>query len=416
MGSIDQEQKKDPVLWEFVPMAKYQVPSAPAQGVVRDYWQGIKRFFLRQEDPLSAPLHRERELHGLSEIQLAHLVPRLHWDHALAALTDSLHDWLVDTDPVPAVQFVVTPPHVDRAAMLVSLADQHRAHLLQPPGVTSILGGDFSGWWSAMDDASPFWVIPDLERYFLRHASGLDLVRELLNRATSGELSRGLIGCDSWSWSYLRRVCRAPLYGAITLQAFDADRLERLFCGMAEVHQGDRICFVNAENGHNIITVPEGSEGSRVELQHLAAHCRGNVATAVTYWRESLRSTQDEPEPASGEPAHSTAQSRGDKKSPVSHHEQQIWVTSLLPQQPLPSGKDEQALLLLHSLMLHGGLSTEALDVVLPFSFNRLQALTERMKQMGLLESFDGRWQVRALACAAVRDLLASHNYLVDDF
>lgn len=40
----------------------------------------------------------------------------------------------------------------------------------------------------------------------MRHAGGLTLVRRLLERAVSGQLGRGLIGCDSWAWAYLQKV------------------------------------------------------------------------------------------------------------------------------------------------------------------------------------------------------------------
>ncbi|AWB35124.1 hypothetical protein [Orrella marina] len=405
---MSQEESAVDSLWEFVPLSEYRLPVAPAQSVASDLWKTVKRVFVRDQDPLTEPLQKERELHGLSQVQLAHLVPSLEWDHASAALEAQLRDWVADSDAPFNVRCLITPPYVDRANMLRQWAQRHDAQVLQAPDLEMVLQARSMVW--PLADGH-LWVIPDLERYFLRHSHGLGMVRDLLNHACAQHGKKILLGCDSWSWSYLRRVCRAPIVGALTLQAFDAGRLERLFCGMAEVDAGSRLCFLNAQNGHNIITVPDGSEGSRVELEHLAAHCRGNVGTAVNYWRESLRSTEQAPGPGSREDPDSDPDS-----GQLADSTHRIWVSSLLPDVTLPSGKDEDAFLLMHALLLHGGLDLAGLMQTLPMSPNRVEALVERMHQMGLLEERKAVWFIRSIAYAAVRDVLVSHNYLSDDF
>lgn len=403
---MSQPESAVDALWEFVPLSEYRLPAAPARSVASDLWKTVKRVFVKDQDPLTEPLEKERELHGLTQVQLAHLVPPLQWDHASEALEVRLQDWVAESDSTLNVRCLITPPYVDRASMLRQWAKRHNAHVLQAPDLDMVLQARSIAW--PVADGHP-WVIPDLERYFLRHAQGLGMVRELLNHACAQHSQKILLGCDSWSWSYLRRICRAPIVGALTLQAFDSVRLERLFCGMAEVDEGGRLCFLNAQNGHSIITVPDGAEGSRIELEHLAAHCRGNVATAVTYWRESLRSTEQAPEPES-----QSGPDSGSGQAPDSTR--QIWVSSLLPDVTLPSGKDEDAFLLMHTLLLHGGLALGGLVQTLPMSPNRIEALLERMHQMGLLEDSNAVWSVRSIAYAAVRDVLVSHNYLSDDF
>ena len=401
-----ENEQPAPGLWKFIPIEQYELPCAPAKSVASDRWHKFKQIFVPTADSLVWPPHKDHELHGFSAAQLQHLVPSLRWEASLEALDDALAAWRLAENDSQSVQYVVTPPHVNRSEILRLWAQRHRAQVMDPPSIEAVLAGDFDKLPQA---ASGLWVVPNLERFFLRHANGLDLVRELLNRLHSSSGGKYLLGCDSWSWSYLNRVCGTSFSSALTLQAFDARCLERLILGMTQLQDSQRICFVNAQNGHNILTVPGGIGDSGLALEHLASHCRGNVATAVTYWRESLRSTRPEAQTA-------------DETAPVvlvgagQDVERQIWVTSLLPHTAMPAGKDEDALLLLHCLLLHGGLSTPLLALAMPVSSNRVDSLIERMRQMGLLHELDGVWQVRPLAYAAVREILVGHDYLVDDF
>ncbi|MFN2360840.1 MAG: hypothetical protein ABR522_07160 [Marinobacter sp.] len=60
-----------------------------------------------------------------------------------------------------------------------------------------MLTGD-SAWLETLPKGSTqLWVLPALERCFLRHTNGLDLLRGLMERAFSGEWGPGIIGCDS---------------------------------------------------------------------------------------------------------------------------------------------------------------------------------------------------------------------------
>ena len=73
------------------------------------------------------------------------------------------------------------------------------------------------------------WVFPCLERAYLRHPEGLTMVRRFLANAYAGNLGRGIIGCDSWAWAFLRHVWRGRVPVTVTLQAFDETRLARHF-------------------------------------------------------------------------------------------------------------------------------------------------------------------------------------------
>ena len=265
-----------------------------------------------------------------------------------------------------------------------------------------ILSNDQS-WHRTWASGDKPWVLPRLERCFLRHANGLDLVRHFLEAAASGRAGKGLIACDSWAWAFLRRVWPLPQPFALTLQAFDGQALARLFSLLGAPKGKRRVSFRNARSGQETLSVPYQGDGCSEELIRLAAHCRGNPGTARDYWRERLRSTpdadvdldQDEGESANGEV---------------------IWVSAALAQPTLPNDAAEDVALLLHALLLHGGLTEPALAEVLPLSRQRSMATLCRLQQLEVAEWSNGEWRVAALAYALVRDWLRGRDFLTDDF
>jgi small conductance mechanosensitive channel len=50
-----------------------------------------------------------------------------------------------------------------------------------------------------------------------------------LRGPASGRLGKGIIGCDSWAWAYLQWVWPLAQPEALTMQAFDGEKLTRLF-------------------------------------------------------------------------------------------------------------------------------------------------------------------------------------------
>jgi hypothetical protein len=57
--------------------------------------------------------------------------------------------------------------------------------------------------------------LPNLEKCYLRHPSGLNTVRHFFTELRSGGLGRGIIGCDSWAWFYLKHVIGGGLPDAL---------------------------------------------------------------------------------------------------------------------------------------------------------------------------------------------------------
>lgn len=228
--------------WQFVPPEDYAVPAVQMHKAAGKAWLSLQNLFRRKNS--AATFKAEQDLHALSEVRLEHLVPPLSWDDAAAALDASLPDWLAAGSSDTCVKFVVGQPFCGHAEIVSLLGARHRATEVAPPSIEQILSNDES-WLEGWPLPETFWVLPKLEHCYLRHACGLNLVRRLLCLATNGDLGQGVIGCDSWAWAYLQRIFPLPQAAAITLQAFDANRLQNLLYDQMTSRAQQKIHYFN---------------------------------------------------------------------------------------------------------------------------------------------------------------------------
>lgn len=393
-------------LWECVPLSDYHVPKPPADKVAVGLWSSIRQMF-RRRDAVGIELKKEQELHALPEVRLAHLVPSLPWQDAAAALDTTLQDWLEAGMSYNSVKFFIGQPFLAHAEIVSLFGRQHGAVEIALPAIEQILSADES-WLEHWPSPETFWVLPQLERCYLRHANGLDLVRRLMGLAANGQLGKGLIGCDSWAWAYMQRIFPWPHTDAVTLQAFDAERLQRQLVGVMKTQTKKALHCYSAKNGQPISDAVSDGEQPPKEFAELAAHCRGNVAIATTYWRERLRHHSDKDEASGNE----NTQKDTDESKSV----EQVWVAEMPADPDLPIGNDEEFFLLLHAILLHGGLPESLMGELLPFSSARCLGLLAQLQQFGIALCINGRWQVRETAYATVRRLLSARDYLTDAF
>ncbi|MGR8979473.1 MAG: hypothetical protein ACU84H_05205 [Gammaproteobacteria bacterium] len=408
-SSTAADQPQEDALWNFVPLADYRVPSLPVHSAAATIWTSVKRIFMRSDQETRAPVKQEAELHTPSQMKLERLMQPLDWTEAVTALDVSLNDWAQSSTPDRPVKFVIGQPHNGHIEILRHWAARHEATLISAPAYKQIIDENrhWFDCWPASSDRP--WVLPNLEQCYLRHAHGLTLVRQLLEKAENGELGRGVIGCNSWSWAYLQHVWPVPRPDALSLQAFDAPRLARLFTAMVAARSRKRIRFRNAATGKDILTVPPADdfeEGS--DIVKLAAHCRGNVGTAVWFWREQLRS---EPDADKNDP--DADENMPEKDEPG---EESVWVSATLPEPVLPVETDEDTAFLLHTLLLHGGLPASLLPELLPLSPHRCMALLLRLRNSGVVKCRKDRWNVAEPSYMNVRKLLHGRDYLTDGF
>lgn len=401
-GAQEQESDSDQRLWELILLADYRSPTRPATSAARKRWASLKRLFGTGNDDANAPAKPEADLRGLPSHRLEALVQPLDWEAGAQALDSSLGR-RAGEDPVC---FVIGPPHGGQADLLRCWAARHRAFEVKAPPYEDILSGS-SDWLGAWPSGDQPWVLPRLEHCWLRHAAGLGPVRELLERALLGELGQGLIGCDSWAWSYLRHVAPTVTTGVMTLQAFDGRRLARLFRSLAAGEGAGRLRFCDARSGELILSLDgdEDGEGGR-ELQHLAARARGNPGIARHLWRARLRS-----EPEGGQESAKSGTKTADDGSAV----ETVWVSALRDELELPGRIDEEAALVLHALLLHNGLPAPILAALLPVHSARVYTILLQLAAAELIAcDATGRWRVTAPGYAEVRAFLHGLGFLTD--
>lgn len=363
-------------LWSFVGLEHYVVPSLPVRSGPARIWKALTGGFKAQEAEEGEPVGG---LEPLSEEELDRVAPLTEWDGAARSLAKTLEDG----GDSPA--FVVGAPFSGRTRWLRRWACLKGAVIVAPPEPGAILGGGAS-W---LDDwpRDRLWVMAGLERVFLRHRKGLDLVRLFLDRARQGCLGVGVIGCGSWAWAYLRQV--APVGPrAWTLQAFDGEALRDFFAALASrPHLPLR--FLRARTGQELFSVPQGDDSVPQELRQLARECRGNAGLALNLWRNRLRTAGDGLDRA-------------------------YRVTDAFSPPSLPGGEETD--LLLHALLLHGHLDRFLLADLLPLAEHRLTALFLDLRARSVIEEKEGHLSVTASAYGPVRERLSGLGYLVDAF
>ena len=389
-------------LWRFVPLADYRPPSPPVSSAASRTWSSLAWLLAGGGDKAQPPVPDREALQLLSPEQLARLAPVPDWSAAAASLAHALGDWWRQDRPERPVRLLIGPPFSGQAEMVHRCGTALGAAVIIEPTSEQILGADFR-WLDDWPDAAPLWVLPRLERCFLRHAGGLSLVRELLDRAQGGALGCGLIGCDSWAWAFLEHAWPVGRPDALAVQAFAGEGLARLLAGLATPRSGERIRFCHGHSGDDLLSAPF-AEGGPVPgaIAHLAAHCRGNAGLAANLWRRCLCARPDRDQAA--------APTADDRPAEV------VYVADTIPEIRPSAGCDEEEILLLHALLVHHGLAEPLLHELLPLPASRTAAGLRRLQQEGLVECRHGRWQVAAPAYLAVRDLLRGRDYLCDAF
>lgn len=294
----------------------------------------------------------------------------------------------------PLIIFV-SPPHGGHESVVSHWAKQQGVKCLPVPGFKDLTHGCLA--WVEQSCHQHYWAAPALERYFLRHSMGLLGIRELIERTLSGRLGKGIIGCDSWAYAYLQQVIGLEGIPAVTLQAMEGKHLANYFANLPASDPCPAVYSTRTAKqvlaNHDKGVSNKASATHYKELQRLAAHCRGHLGIAWHYWRNRLR------QPAS---------------RPDQQGEQSLWLLDALAEAELPADTSDVATLLLHTLLIHGGLDDQALGHVLPFSHHEALSARFSLTRQEILVNAEGRWQVAPLSYSSVRQLLESRHYLID--
>jgi len=390
------------VVWEFVPLDEYHVPCDWQPDALRKRWPAFARVLQPRRDDVCRPVRAEADLRALPGVRLEHLVPAIDWSGAARALDRALAAQPAQRAPI---RFVVGQPHGGHARILQAWAKARGARLLDPPDSRDLLAGE-RHWLGGLARSTTPWVLPELERCFLRRCGGLDVVRGFLDAVLGGAAGEGVVGCDSWAWAFLQRLWPVPAPPPLTLQFFDGRRLSSFLMRPCANGNVAALEFRDARSGARLLPVPDASEPGAV-LQQLAAHCRGNPGIARIYWRERLRSEPDRKLEDGGDPPVAEPGGAGNRV---------VWVTAAFDDPVMPIETGEELLFVVHALLVHNGLSLGLLQEVLPALASRMLAYLLHLESLGIVEAEGDIWQVSALGYASAREALRSRAYLVDEF
>ncbi len=315
--------------------------------------------------------------------------------------------------------FLVAPPFSGIAEALGGASG--RRVIAPPPDNLLMPERDITGWWDhqLQDDD---WVIPELADFWLRHRSGLGLLRELFARLARDKVGEGIIGCSSWCWQfwtqYLPELHLAPpLTPPSALSGGD-----RLTNWLGHLAGGDRsqgpLTARMTQDGLYVLPAPTGGDDERkysLFTRDLATLARGGNpgGVALAIWRRTLRARPED-----------EAQQQGGEGGDAHQEGRQCWVAPLdqlsLPAVP-PQSSARRSGYLLHALLMHGGLSLggqlELTSGGLPGE--ELRIALSRLERADVVTGGDeqeGIFRVQALAYPAVRRYLQSKGYPVDSF
>jgi hypothetical protein len=399
-------------LWRYVPLSDYAVPQATMsrtiKGGIRGLWQKLRVAGKKSEDPQKP----ESDLHHIPDAALENVAPNPDWQLPAGYLKTAMDERFGAKPNEKPTVLVVGLPQGGNAEILTVLARTLKWPLITPPSAEQILSQDHN-WLKQMEKKDTPWVVPALERCYLRHVHGLTLVRQMFERINTGAMGNGIIGCDSWALAFLKHVLPGRLPDALVAQAFDDRRLSWWFYQLASNQFQKPIHFRQTNNGESVLPFePEHAELDKAGIKtsafinQLAAHSRGIPGIALCLWRKALRKEPDKTMTDT-----SLSETQSDMKST-------IWVLpwDKLDHPALPSSISPESSILLHSLLLHNGLSQEVLAEILPFSPNVIIRMALVLKDAGLIEENNGQWKVSPSGYPIVRLYLNGEGYLTDQF
>jgi hypothetical protein len=380
----------DPIT--FRPLGKFEWPSTTVnRGVDLALSQFRKK--LRRSDK-DAGIDPERLSPAPVDLLGRVCEPPAHFP-LLAELDATLSAWLTDENTSHKVQTIILPP-CDRENLLGQWAE---ANDLQTFGTDRKMAE-----LDALDnpEATPL-VIPKLEQRFLRTRSGLHDVRQLLDRLSIME-RRIIIGCNSWAWQFLRKSCEIDLIFAapMTFQAFDKKRLRSWLGTLAlDPADGANLCFRSASSGQDVFGNGEGETEVSEFMTELAKASIGVPWVAWHLWNDSLHIEKTIDEDNNSE----------ETAPPVADTRETIWVIDIRPPS-VPSRNDQNALLVLHALLIHGGLTQDQIVQTVPLV--TYTHVLPSLIRSGLIDKIDDLYRCLPAAYPVIRDGLNNSGYPVD--
>ncbi|MDY8109813.1 hypothetical protein U0C82_11755 [Fulvimarina sp. 2208YS6-2-32] len=380
----------------FIPIDEYRRPPLPTEETFRRLYSKILAMVQRSKpDPIMA----EEQLQKATLELLDDVVAPPAAGPVIGELQATLGPWLAEKKPVRHIATIVLPP-CDENGIIETWARRHGHGIVEAPARGDLLSSFGDPVLPDLTGEGPL-VIPRLERWFLRHRDGLKTVRGLL--AAIDVVDRQVVvGCNSWAFEFLSMAVGANMIlpEGKTFQAFDEMRLYDWISELSQAEESTNITFRLPQNGKNVMDLDEDGTLRADTFKTLAGRSLGIPWVAWHMWRRSLRLGSD---------PDLEIETDADGRSETD--EQVLWVAAL-DEYVLPADRDQTVLLVLHALILHGGLTADELRLVLPSvgESNVVSALISA----GFVQRHDTLLKCRAAAYPAIREGLMSAGFPMD--
>lgn len=406
------------VHWQYIPAADYNTPDQPAAEKVKMGLASLFDRFWLGSSPASEE-EQKVERSPLREAMLDEILPLVSWEEAAANLQTTLDPRFAESPLRQFAQAVIGAPGSGVREVVRCYGDQVGGRIFAPPEPERLLRPDSDFWQEVNRDDTTVLVIPELERFYLRHADGLELIRQLMERLWHSHCPV-IVGCDSWAWAYFCKVLRidAVFRSPLVLNALDGDAL---WSWLRPIPRGRFV--VRADwNDEVIFPIETGADAAKEEedgsskngkppyqgapyFQTIAALSRGIPGVAAALWRKCL---------CDGE-----ANQAQEGNEPKNTHQGVSIRVRALDRVSLPSLNSKAATreaVVLHTLLLHAGLSTSFLLRLVPFPPAEAMGTLSSLNAAGMVSEIEGFWSVPPLAYPQVRAFLKAETLLIDAF
>ncbi len=403
--------------WQYIPAADFKTPAQPAADKVK---LGLASLFNRiwpGNSPSEENLDVERS--PLTEAMLDEILPVVSWKEAAANLRTTLEARFPESPLRQFTQAVIGPPGSGVREVVRCYSETMGGKIVSPPEPECLFQPESNFWQEFSRDDKSVLVIPELERFYLRHADGLELMRQLMERLWHSHRPV-IVGCDSWAWAYLCKVLRidAVFRSPLVLKALDGDAL---WSWLRPVPRGrfvvradwnDEIIFPIETGAHIVKEEKEGSSKNGKPpyqgapyFQAIAALSRGIPSVASALWRKCLCDGEDK-------------QTQDGSAAGSSYLGVSIRVRALerLSLPSLDASASTREAVVLHTLLLHAGLSVSILLRLVPCPPAEVMETLSVLCDAGLVSNVDGSWSVPPLAYPQVRAFLKAETLLIDAF
>jgi hypothetical protein len=404
--SLDKKEEKPELkIWEYVPVDKFALPSAPAGSTATGLWSSFKNLLTMTKNDSELFKADEKDLYALPSRLEKFVLPEINLNEGADALDDALGDWIESPDLDNSVIYLVGQPGSCNPDVLRIWGENHNAELIEPPDYDEILSGSQT-LPGNFPEPGKLWIMPNLEKFFLRDPKGLKKIRKFFEMAETGQIGKGVAACQSFAWTYLQLVFKLHKKNVYTLQAFDSLKFQKLLSKSVTSSKYTKFNFLNILNGKNITGISSEEEACDPFFSKLAAFCRGNPLLEVKLWKEKLR-LENENLDKKDEADLKTTEEKN-------INETIIWVSAELSEPVFPPLMDEEHEITLHLLILQDGLPEYILYKILPFTESKCRNALSYLIGSGFVRNFEGKCFVDESTSVSVRKMLFGRDYLVD--